>query len=174
LQAPAPGMEASCTLTPELEEGPYYLDDILFRSNITEDQIGIPLVLRFKVVNTDCEPLADTFVDIWQCNGTGFYCGYTRELLLHLLHDFSLNASTMYSPLPPNHVCSELCWPLIPPEAALKVSLVSGVVPGCVLSCIHASVHCMSREIGTPICSRSEHSGCLALVLLSMHSVDSG
>ena len=83
LQAPAPGMEAACTLTPELEEGPYYLDDILFRSNITEDQIGIPLVLRIKVVNTECEPLADTFVDIWHCNGTGFYSGYTRELLLH-------------------------------------------------------------------------------------------
>lgn len=90
LQAPAPGMESSCTLTAELEEGPYYLDDILFRSNITEDQIGIPLVLRIKVVNTDCEPLADTFVDIWHCNGTGFYSGYTREPLLHLLHGCSL------------------------------------------------------------------------------------
>ena len=78
-------MEASCTLTPELEEGPYYLDDVLFRSNITEDQVGIPLSLRIKVVNTDCEPLADTFVDVWMCNGTGFYSGYTRERLLSLL-----------------------------------------------------------------------------------------
>ncbi|KAL0036291.1 hypothetical protein WJX77_001041 [Trebouxia sp. C0004] len=25
------------------------------------------------------KPLADTFVDIWHCNSTGFYSGYTRE-----------------------------------------------------------------------------------------------
>ena len=79
LQAPAPATDATCTLTTELEEGPYWLDDLLFRSNITEDQPGVPLLLRIKLVNTDCEPVVDAFVDIWQCNSTGFYSGFTSE-----------------------------------------------------------------------------------------------
>lgn len=147
MQAPAPGMEASCTLTPELEEGPYYLDDILFRSNITEDQIGIPLVLRIKVVNTDCEPLADTFVDIWHCNGTGFYSGYTCELLLHLLHGFKLNASTLYSPLPPNPVGSETMLASDSSRSYMQSITCEWGTFVCLLSCIQASVHCLSAEI---------------------------
>ncbi|KAL0030604.1 hypothetical protein WJX79_009288 [Trebouxia sp. C0005] len=75
--APAPSTEASCTLTTELETGPYYLDDILFRSNISEGQNGIPLLLKIQIVDTDCEPVVDAFVDIWQCNSTGFYSGFT-------------------------------------------------------------------------------------------------
>ena len=78
-QAPAPGTEASCNLTTELEEGPYWLDDIMFRSNITEEQPGIPLLLRIKIANADCEPVVDAFVDIWQCNSTGFYSAFTCE-----------------------------------------------------------------------------------------------
>lgn len=102
VQAPAPGMEASCTLSTELEEGPYYLDDILFRSNITEDQTGIPLILRIKVVNTDCEPLVDTFVDVWHCNGTGFYSGFTCEAsnLLHTARNCIVCLHATLGPLP--------------------------------------------------------------------------
>ena len=69
----------TCTLTPELVEGPYYINETLFRSNITEGQPGIPLTLRVKVLDTSCSPLADAFVDIWSCNSTGYYSGYTRE-----------------------------------------------------------------------------------------------
>ncbi len=123
MQAPAPGMEASCTLTPELEEGPYYLDDIFFRSNITEDQIGIPLVLRFKVVNTECEPLADTFVDIWHCNSTGFYSGYTCELLLHLLHGFSFE-------------CIKIEQPIAFKPCMLRAMLASDTTRSCTLSLV--------------------------------------
>lgn len=68
-------------LTTELEEGPFWLDDIMFRSNLTENQPGIPLLLRIKLVNSlsDCEPLVDAFVDIWSCNSTGFYSGFTSK-----------------------------------------------------------------------------------------------
>lgn len=81
MQAPAPGTAASCVLTTELEQGPFWLDDIMFRSNLTENQPGIPLLLRIKLVNslTDCEPLVDAFVDVWSCNSTGFYSGFTSE-----------------------------------------------------------------------------------------------
>lgn len=71
--------DSKCALTPELVEGPYYLSDTLFRRNITEDQAGVPLTLRVKVVDTDCKPLPDAFVDVWSCNSTGYYSGYTNS-----------------------------------------------------------------------------------------------
>ncbi|KAL0041647.1 hypothetical protein WJX79_010587 [Trebouxia sp. C0005] len=77
-QAPAAATDKDCALTPELEEGPFYINDTLFRSNITEDQAGLPLVLRVKAVDTSCNPLMDAFIDIWSCNSTGFYSGYTN------------------------------------------------------------------------------------------------
>ena len=79
MQADATGANSGCTLSPELVEGPYYVNDTLFRGSITEDQPGLPLNLRVKVVDTSCNPLVDVFVDIWSCNSTGFYSGYTRE-----------------------------------------------------------------------------------------------
>ena len=51
-QAPATESDALCSLTPELEEGPYYLNETLLRRNITEDQAGVPLTLRVKLVIT--------------------------------------------------------------------------------------------------------------------------
>ena len=78
-QAPAAAADKDCALTPELEEGPFYINDTLFRSNITEDQAGLPLFLRVKAVDTSCKPLVDAFVDIWSCNSTGSYSGYTSE-----------------------------------------------------------------------------------------------
>ena len=143
LQAPAPGMEASCTLTTELEEGPYYLDDILFRSNITEDQIGIPLVLRIKVVNTDCEPLADTFVDIWHCNGTGFYSGYTRESLVHLLHGFSLARDNTAQPTAFKFCMLRAMLAYASIRRCTKSLICEWVIPGCLLSLIHSEIQCL-------------------------------
>ena len=78
-QAPAAKASNGCRLTSELVEGPYYINETLFRSNITEDQPGVPLTLRVKVLNTSCSPLVGAFVDIWSCNSTGYYSGYTRE-----------------------------------------------------------------------------------------------
>ena len=49
----------------------------MFRSNISEGQVGIPLLLKIKITDTDCEPVVDAFVDIWHCNSTGFYSGFT-------------------------------------------------------------------------------------------------
>jgi hypothetical protein len=46
---------ASCTLTPELTEGPYYLD---LRKNITEGRPGLRLDLRIRVINAStCKPI---------------------------------------------------------------------------------------------------------------------
>ncbi len=66
----------SCTLMPELTEGPYYLDLDLVRSDITEDRDGAPLALRVHVVDaSSCEPLKDAAVDVWHCDAEGAYSG---------------------------------------------------------------------------------------------------
>ncbi|GAQ88364.1 hypothetical protein KFL_004220030 [Klebsormidium nitens] len=80
LSAPAPAPTAtptSCVLTPELTEGPYWLEDKLLRANITEGQAGIPFNLSIVVLDvTTCLPIPNVFVDIWHCNATGFYSGF--------------------------------------------------------------------------------------------------
>ncbi|KAK9832367.1 hypothetical protein WJX74_007869 [Apatococcus lobatus] len=68
-----------CALTPERMEGPFYLKEELFRSEITENQPGLPLSLRINVTDPDLNPLRNAFVDIWQCNSTGFYSGFTAD-----------------------------------------------------------------------------------------------
>lgn len=76
-QAPTPSTTCSATLSAELTEGPYYLDDILFRSDITESQPGIPVRLNVHLLDTDCNPVADAFVSIWHANASGIYSGFT-------------------------------------------------------------------------------------------------
>ncbi|WMD02969.1 intradiol ring-cleavage dioxygenase [Streptomyces sp. FXY-T5] len=69
--------EACYRLTSETTEGPYYIDADKLRRDITEDQEGVALTLRLKVIDSDtCKPLANAAVDIWHCNALGVYSGY--------------------------------------------------------------------------------------------------
>jgi protocatechuate 3,4-dioxygenase beta subunit len=64
----------ACALTPELTEGPYYVDLERVRSDITESKPGVPLKLRTRVINTrTCEPLVGAAVDIWHADALGVY-----------------------------------------------------------------------------------------------------
>lgn len=70
----------ACVLTPELTEGPYYLQGDLVRKNIVEDRAGLPLRLRIAVNDlTSCGPLANAAVDIWHCDAGGYYSGISGE-----------------------------------------------------------------------------------------------
>jgi protocatechuate 3,4-dioxygenase beta subunit len=65
-----------CVLTPELTEGPYYLDDQLLRQDITAGQPGVSLKLRIGVTDiATCVPLANAAVDVWHCDAKGYYSG---------------------------------------------------------------------------------------------------
>lgn len=65
-----------CVLSPELTEGPFYLDLDLVRSDITEDRPGLPLELQVNIVDADaCEPIKDAAVDLWHCDANGDYSG---------------------------------------------------------------------------------------------------
>jgi protocatechuate 3,4-dioxygenase beta subunit len=70
--------DPSCTLTPEEEEGPYYIDDEKLRSNIIEGRPGVPLTLRLALVDSrSCAPLENAALDIWHCDALGVYSGFT-------------------------------------------------------------------------------------------------
>jgi len=74
----------SCTVTPEGEEGPYFVDDSAtgfarsdIRSNLdgTNTQSGIPLTLGTYAYDSEnrCAAMANVQIDIWHCNGSGIY-----------------------------------------------------------------------------------------------------
>jgi protocatechuate 3,4-dioxygenase beta subunit len=66
-----------CTLTPEQEQGPFYIDERFIRRDITEKKVGVPLALRIAVMNArSCAPLSGAAVDIWHCDALGIYSGF--------------------------------------------------------------------------------------------------
>lgn len=70
----------ACVLTPELTEGPYFLDGDLIRQDITDARPGAPLKLQILVNNaTTCEPLTNAAVDIWHCDAHGYYSGVSSN-----------------------------------------------------------------------------------------------
>jgi len=72
-------MASTCVVRPEQTEGPYFVDEMLNRSDIREDREGVPLDLTFNVSRVDqgnaaaCGPLAGALVDIWHCDAQGQY-----------------------------------------------------------------------------------------------------
>jgi protocatechuate 3,4-dioxygenase beta subunit len=69
-----------CVLTPEQEEGPFYIDLGRVRRNIVGDRAGVPLALALTVVDSKtCRPIQDAAVDIWHCDALGTYSGESSE-----------------------------------------------------------------------------------------------
>jgi protocatechuate 3,4-dioxygenase beta subunit len=67
----------TCVLTPELTEGPYYIDGEKVRRNITEGKPGVRLRLRAIVVDaSSCKPIKGAAVDIWHADASGVYSGF--------------------------------------------------------------------------------------------------
>jgi protocatechuate 3,4-dioxygenase beta subunit len=72
----------TCIVRPEQTEGPYFVDEMLNRSDIRSDpsdgsvKAGLPLQLTFLVsqVGSDaCTPLQGATVDVWHCDALGVY-----------------------------------------------------------------------------------------------------
>jgi protocatechuate 3,4-dioxygenase beta subunit len=86
-------LSASCVLSPEMTEGPYWIDESLTRRDVTEDLHGMPLVLRLTVVRaTSCRPIKGADVEIWHAAPDGEYSGFdgssgTRYLRGHQRSD---------------------------------------------------------------------------------------
>lgn len=63
-------------LTEATTEGPFYFDPKLMRADITEGVPGVPLDVRFSVLDPEGRPHAGARVDIWHCDVAGVYSGY--------------------------------------------------------------------------------------------------
>jgi len=71
-----------CVLTGALEEGPFFIDEHLERSDLRSDPVtgvvsaGVPLRLRFVVSRVgaqSCTPLTGAALDVWNCDALGTY-----------------------------------------------------------------------------------------------------
>ncbi|PVF99644.1 aromatic compound dioxygenase [Serendipita vermifera] len=70
----------TCVTAPEVTEGPYYLNNDLVRQDLTESQGGVPLELDIGIIDTsNCQPLSNVLVELWHCNATGHYSGFTTS-----------------------------------------------------------------------------------------------
>ena len=68
---------ASCTVTAEQTEGPYYLDVDKIRADIREDREGAELEVAVRVMDADgCTPIKDAVFDIWHADAGGDYSGF--------------------------------------------------------------------------------------------------
>jgi protocatechuate 3,4-dioxygenase beta subunit len=73
--------EGACMLAPELTIGPYFVDEHLNRSDITEGSSSIfiadavPLALTIHALSpaAGCVPLAGVQIDVWHCHAGGLY-----------------------------------------------------------------------------------------------------
>ncbi|MER7220857.1 MULTISPECIES: intradiol ring-cleavage dioxygenase [Streptomyces] len=80
VKAAASASSACMSLTTEQIEGPYYIDYELFRENLVEDRAGIPLLLVLRVVDSaTCKPIRNSAIEIWHCDASGVYSGYTQN-----------------------------------------------------------------------------------------------
>jgi protocatechuate 3,4-dioxygenase beta subunit len=70
----------SCVLSGEQTIGPYYLDLMKVRQDLTEGKPGFPLKLRLRVVDaTGCVPVQNAAIDVWHCDALGIYSGFTAD-----------------------------------------------------------------------------------------------
>jgi uncharacterized protein (TIGR03437 family) len=74
--------QLSCVARPALTEGPFFVDELLNRSDIRPDpanntvRAGTPLKIKFtvgKVSGSACTPLAGAYFDLWHCDALGAY-----------------------------------------------------------------------------------------------------
>jgi protocatechuate 3,4-dioxygenase beta subunit len=64
----------TCLLTPESTEGPYWVETALTRRDVRSGRAGLPLVLRFTVLNAKtCKVIRNADVEIWHCDALGNY-----------------------------------------------------------------------------------------------------
>ncbi|KAG8933411.1 hypothetical protein FRC01_009407 [Tulasnella sp. 417] len=69
--------DSACVLSPETVVGPYYIEGESIRTNLVDNEKGLPFYAEFSLFNiNDCAPLANAAIDIWSCNATGEYGGF--------------------------------------------------------------------------------------------------
>ena len=63
----------SCPLTVEATVGPCYVAESLFREDISEGNLGLPVRLLFRVLDESCQPIEFARVEVWHTRYDGIY-----------------------------------------------------------------------------------------------------
>jgi protocatechuate 3,4-dioxygenase beta subunit len=82
LTAPPIDCTPGTALTPAQTEGPYYKADTPERTSLIEPGMaGTRLILTGYVLNADCQPMANAWLDFWQADDAGAYdnAGYVMR-----------------------------------------------------------------------------------------------
>lgn len=75
-------------LTPTQTPGPFYTPNSPQRQSLlTADTLGTRLVVTGQVLTTDCTPLANSLVDVWQTDDSGTYDNEGNNLRGHQFTD---------------------------------------------------------------------------------------
>lgn len=60
---------ASCILTPEVTQGPYYVGGEYIRRDIKDSQDGIDTVIDYQVIDVEtCDPVPNVYLEMWHCS----------------------------------------------------------------------------------------------------------
>lgn len=77
LDAEEAAAATACVLMPESTEGPYWVEDTMTRRDLREGKPGMPLQIRFTVVNArSCKIIRGADVEIWHADAEGEYSGF--------------------------------------------------------------------------------------------------
>ena len=69
-----------CRPTLRQSEGPYLTPESPLRSDIREDQPGVPLHLTLTVLDDLwCKPISGAAIDLWHCDSLGLYSGVIND-----------------------------------------------------------------------------------------------
>ena len=72
----ASGNDTACLLQPEVTIGPYWVAGEYVRSDMSEDQSGIPIYMSTQVIDVaTCEPVVGLYWEMWHANASGVYSG---------------------------------------------------------------------------------------------------
>jgi protocatechuate 3,4-dioxygenase beta subunit len=92
----------TCVVRPAQTEGPYFVDEMLNRSDIRTDQrngatsVGARFELElgiYRINGSSCVPLTGAHVDIWQCDAFGVYSDVGTAVGAKFLRGYQLTDS---------------------------------------------------------------------------------
>ncbi|TMK65878.1 MAG: intradiol ring-cleavage dioxygenase [Actinobacteria bacterium] len=103
---PAASGANACVLSPEMTEGPFYLDTEKVRADITEGKPGKPIALVLNVVDAaTCAPIANAAVDVWHADAEGVYSGFgaaaSRSTFLRGIQMTDANGTSQFATIYP-------------------------------------------------------------------------
>ncbi|KKF93839.1 Protocatechuate 3 4-dioxygenase beta subunit [Ceratocystis platani] len=77
------GSAGVCPMTPETDIGPLYKGSQQIRSDLRDNEPGVPIHLEVQIVDMrTCLPVPDAYVDFWATNASGVYSaisGFVRN-----------------------------------------------------------------------------------------------